>query len=64
MQAHSTCGAGPYKQFWMWGVTFAIKLLAKPSQASFVPSSTRRWPYKQFWTRDVTFTIELLAKPT
>ena len=25
MQAHSTCGAGPYKQFWMWGVTLFVE---------------------------------------
>jgi hypothetical protein len=24
MQACSTCGAGPYKQFWMRGVTYVV----------------------------------------
>ena len=25
MQSRSTCGVGPYKQFWTWGITDGIK---------------------------------------
>jgi hypothetical protein len=24
MQARFTCGVGPYKQFWTWGVTYPL----------------------------------------